>query len=310
MAEETPRAAQLWDTLQEAASTGDLQRLKDALTQFDDEDTDALREPNMAEKFAAIQSRNRDVKRQSAMQRLLNASAREGHVDVASYLVSERHALVNAPAVRYAMTRKRWAVMQMFLDRGWWDINQPTEDGNTLPILREILPSELLVRWCLEHGADPNARSMGRTNHVLGHAAKYLIPVHVLRVLRDVGGADFAQSDALHHAVKAGARTDGSEEARERRRVRFLEVMAYLVDEARFPVDQLEWEWDPDMFEDIRRGEALGTALHCAAKEKCIVAIEFLLKRGAGKDVKDSKGKTAAKVAEEAGFKEGVAALR
>ena len=101
--------------------------------------------------------RNREVKGQAAMQRLLNASTREGHVDVASYLVSERHALVNAPAVRYALTRKRWAVMQMFLDRGWWDINQPTEGGNTLPILREILPSELLVRWCLEHDADSNA---------------------------------------------------------------------------------------------------------------------------------------------------------
>lgn len=310
MTQETSRPAQLWDKLEEAASAGELQRLKDALAQWDDEGTEIQRKPNFAERFAAIDNRNPDAKGQAAMQRLLNASAREGHVDVASYLVSERSAVVNGPAIRFAITRKRWAVMQLFLDRGWFDINQPMEGGNTLPLLREILPSELYVRWCLEHGADPNARSAGRNNHILNNAGKHLIPMHVLRVLRDVGGADFPRSDALHHAVKAGARTDGSKEVRERRRVEFLEVMAYLVDEAWFPVDQLEWEWDLEMFEDMRRGKALGTALHCAAEEQCIVAVESLLERGADKDVKDTKGKTAAEVAKEVGFEEGIAALR
>lgn len=300
MAEETSRPAQLWDTLQEAASTGDLQRLKDALAQWDAEDTDVLRELNMAE-F-------------TAMQRLLQASARAGHADVAGYLMSERGCVVSSLVIRPAMMRKHWAVLQLFLDRGWWDINRTVDGGNTLPLLKDILPSEEHVQWCLEHGADPNAQSMGRTNHVLGNAASDAgsgrVPVRVLRLLRDAGGADFARSDALHHAVRGWAKTAGNEEARERRRKALLEVLTFLVDEARFPIDQVEWAWDAKMFEGFRRSKPLGTALNCAARERCMVAIEFLLERGAAKDIKDTKGKTAVEAAEEIGFEEGVAALR
>ena len=307
MSQETSRPAQVWDTLEEAASAGDLQRFKDALAQWDDEDTDAQVEPNIAENFTP----NRVVKRRLAMQSLLVASARAGHADVASYLLSERRCVVKAPAVRTAIRHKQWAVMQMFLDGGWWDINQPIEGNNTLPVLRDFLPSLEHVRWCLEHGADPNACSIGGNNHILATAASMApVPVPVLRALRDIGGADFARSDALHLAVRAGAKTVGDEEARERRRTRLLGVLAYLVDEARFPVDQLEYAYNVDMFEGWRKYKALGTALHCAAKEQCITAVKSLLERGADKDIKDTHGKTAAEVSEEVGFEEGVAALR
>jgi hypothetical protein len=72
-----------------------------------------------------------------ALQRVLNAAAKEGHTEVVAYLLDQKRCIVTQMAVRWALTRKQWDVMQLFLDRGW-NINSPVEGGNTCSVLRYV----------------------------------------------------------------------------------------------------------------------------------------------------------------------------
>lgn len=98
--------------LQSSAEVGDLSRFRSALSQWHDDGALAL-------------------------QKVLSTAAKAGHADIVAYLLSNTngHCKVTAPAVRYASSRKHWAVMQAFLDAGW-DINAPLDGGNTCPALR------------------------------------------------------------------------------------------------------------------------------------------------------------------------------
>jgi hypothetical protein len=63
-----------------------------------------------------------------------------------------------------------------------------------------VVDNEARVRWCLEHGADPNARSDSGYMDVLSHAGQYA-SVSTLRLLAAYG-ANFRSSNALHRAAE------------------------------------------------------------------------------------------------------------
>lgn len=134
--------------------------------------------------------------------------------------------------------------------------------------------NEKRTRWCLEHGADPNARNITKIMDVLSHAARFASP-QVLELLVAYG-ANFAHSNALHRAAERGR----------------LEIMQWLLEQQAFPINQREHEYDIDLFQD-RRSNELGTALHAAVKENCAASVEFLLKQGIDANLPDSLGHTA-----------------
>lgn len=124
-------------------------------------------------------------------------------------------------------------------------------------------------------------------------AAKWA-SLSVVKLLRQYG-VDYSKTDALQNAAH------GTEPGR-------LEIIAYLLDEAGFPIDQLELEFLPEAH---RRwaSNGLGTALHSAVKGKCEEALKFLLERGADRDKADSLGVRSIDIARKNGFEVGVRLL-
>ncbi|KAF7551974.1 hypothetical protein G7Z17_g4622 [Cylindrodendrum hubeiense] len=158
---------------------------------------------------------------------------------------------------------------------------------------REILPSEELVRWCLEHGADPKFRSAGGNIDIPSVAGKFA-SVGSLKLLKEYG-ADFTKSNALHSA--AGSPRPGR-----------IEAIEYLVDEAGVPINQREWEYDGKQFEEWK-SMGVGTALHCAVKGKHLEAVRFLISKGIDQKIRDTKDRQAVDLARDVDFAEAVALM-
>lgn len=106
--------------LQSSAKTGDLHRFEGALAKWDNDGALALRN-------------------------VLSIASKAGHADIVTHLLENTNGAckVTAPALRWASSRKHWAVIQAFVDAGW-DINSPMEGGNTCPILKSGFPPTLL----------------------------------------------------------------------------------------------------------------------------------------------------------------------
>lgn len=118
----------------DAAESGNLASLKDALAEWDQVDHVDWFERSLAELF--IEKRHSIPEKTLPLQRALNQAAKNGHADVVARLL-EKGCAVTAPAVRYALVRRHWDVAQVYLDCGW-DINVPLEGGNTSPILKYV----------------------------------------------------------------------------------------------------------------------------------------------------------------------------
>lgn len=133
---------------------------------------------------------------------------------------------------------------------------------------------ESLVKWFLEHGADPN--SHGSKNECpLDTAASgcYLGSVKLLLE----HGAKLDDSNALH--AVAGSREDDSA---------CIEMMAYLLDQGA-DINALEHQGNPE-YRERRKGQAFGTALHRAAQKGKKERVRFLLERGADPSALNSQG--------------------
>lgn len=129
------------------------------------------------------------------------------------------------------------------------------------------------MRWCLEHGADPNARNRSKIMDVPSYAAR-IAPFPVLLLLLSYG-ADFRNSNSLHCAARGGR----------------VDVMQWLLEEQRFPINKREFEYDTELFED-RCSNKLGTALHVAVEGNSVKGARFLLEQGIDAEMPDSLGNT------------------
>lgn len=142
---------------------------------------------------------------------------------------------------------------------------------------RFITHNEKQTRWCLEHGADPNARNKNRYQNVPSLAGRFA-SASTCRLLAS-HGANFARSNALQRAA----------ESRLKGRV---DVLRWLIDEVGLPVNQREWEYDAAEFQN-RRGSSLGAALHFAVLSGFPGHVQFLLERGCDINMPDTLGRTA-----------------
>ena len=156
-----------------------------------------------------------------------------------------------------------------------------------------MLDSEAQSRWCLDHGADPTRRTAAR-DHDVASVAGCWAPLSVIKLLREYG-VDYAKTDALQNAAL------GRQPGR-------VEVMAFLVHKAGFPINQVELEFLTDVHREYAPN-GLGTALHSAVKGECEETLKFLLENGADRDKADTNGNKPIDLAWQKGFKAGVLLL-
>lgn len=156
-----------------------------------------------------------------------------------------------------------------------------------------MLISEDQVKWCLDHGADPVGRTLAQNHDVASMAAKWA-SLSVVKLLQQYG-VDYTKTDALQNAAL------GAEPGR-------LEVMAYLIHKAGFPINQLELEFLPDVHR-IWACNGLGTSLHRAVEGKCVETLKFLLDNGADRHKADTLGRNPIDLARENEFEDGIRLL-
>lgn len=153
--------------------------------------------------------------------------------------------------------------------------------------------NEIQTRWCLEHGVDPNARNKTEFHDVPSRAGRYA-SVSTLRLLAAYG-ANFRCSNALQRATEGGLKGR-------------IEALRWLLDEAGFPINQREFEWDPAVFQNWQ-GNRLRSALHFAVLTKSPERVRFLLERGSDINLQDTYGRTARDMADSPGREEVMAIL-
>ncbi|KAK8104738.1 uncharacterized protein PG998_011771 [Apiospora kogelbergensis] len=289
-----PNGARVLEQLKAHAVAGDLEQFKSSLRQWDAVNPNKMswaESDDMVEFALGCHDDVPDFKA-VVLHRVLAAAAGAGQVDITKHLMEQRGCIAYPTALRDAFEHKQWAVLELFLEKGW-DINSAVEDNNTFPILKEVLESEEKVVWCLEHGADPIGRTAAKDISVADVAAQ-CASLSVVKLLRQYG-ADFTKTDALHYAAM------GSEPGR-------LEVMEYLIREAGFPIDQLELEYLPSVYKSYAPN-GLGTALHSAVKRKCEETLKFLLDRGADLDKADTTDLKPIDIARQEKFEAGILLL-
>lgn len=173
------------------------------------------------------------------------------------------------------------------------------EKGAMLKQDRFVTNNEARVRWCLERGADPNARNKNKYMDVPSQAGRYA-SVPVLQLLA-AHGANFRCSNALQRAAETETETETESAGR-------MEVLQWLLDEAGFPINQREFEYDPEEFHKWW-GNGLGTVLHFAVYANDPERVRFLLERGCDVDLKDTLGRTARELCREDRDEEVIAIL-
>ncbi len=143
-------------------------------------------------------------------------------------------------------------------------------------VTRLVTGNEELVKWFLDLGADPNLQN-DKGMPPLDYAGNSATTTTIALLLDH--GAELHNSDALH----AAARRDDP-----------LPVLAYLLDRG-YDINKLEHSHMPERFERYK-AFGLGTALHCAARKGTKEAVQFLLDRGADREIRNSKGRTPADI--------------
>jgi ankyrin repeat protein len=145
-----------------------------------------------------------------------------------------------------------------------------------------------MVEYLISHGANPNANVGLANSRALEHATPYA-PMSIIRILCDAG-AKLKGRRALSNAA-ANGRTD---------------VVAYLL-EGGAVIDEVP---ENDDISDNARELGVKNALCEAAYIGQSEVVKMLLERGANVDVKDTKGKSALKLAEEGGHEACVRILK
>lgn len=133
------------------------------------------------------------------------------------------------------------------------------------------MKSEVWIRWCLEHGADPHGRSYNGRIDVLTNAGQHA-SMQTLQLLVAYG-ADIRRSNALHGAA-------------EDRRVDRVDVIHWLLDEVGILINQRRYE-DDDWWSDME------TPLHRAVVGNSPHSARVLLQRGADTSLRDYSGRPA-----------------
>ena len=155
-----------------------------------------------------------------------------------------------------------------------------------------------VVRWHLEHGADPNIRT--RRGFTALDFAGYKFPLEVVKLLIQ-HGADVTNTSAIHGAVAYSITFPPVNPGR-------LDIVTYLP-ECGANINQLEIT-TADEYESLPITPYTGTPLHCAVQSENPEHVSYLLSRGADRSIKGALGMTPLEVAERDHLDEMEAMLR
>ncbi|KAI4196903.1 MAG: hypothetical protein LQ348_002226 [Seirophora lacunosa] len=204
-------------------------------------------------------------------------AALNGHWPCLNYLLELGVSL--GLVIGYGVDSKSIQVLEGMLDKGW-NINSPS--GYYFPPYlgyclsrvrcimranlqaRSVVKDEALVRWFLEHGADPNIPARVLDNTPLSSAASYA-PLHIVKLLFEHGGSADKGNLVCHAA--------------DRKDPEAIPVLQYLVDRGA-PTNEWYHETRPDLHCWVM---ACGgrSPLYLAAEAGCIENVKFLLEHGA-----------------------------
>ncbi|CZR65974.1 uncharacterized protein PAC_15874 [Phialocephala subalpina] len=174
-----------------------------------------------------------------------------------------------------ATRRQDVVAFQAFLDHGW-DINSVEFDQ---PALRLVTRTETVLKWFLDHGADPNLRDKIDCSPLATAALKPpTVAIRAFEILIDHGAE--VDSRALFYSMDP--RGKGG-----------IPVMKYLIARG-VDVNAI----------GSMVGSREGTPLHYAVALKSEEKINLLLDAGADKTIKTSYGMTPADVAKSRGYME------
>jgi hypothetical protein len=201
-----------------------------------------------------------------------------GSATVTQYLLSEEKAPLDTLTPLTVATSPSPELLSILVSHGW-DLNQRSPDRGAGPsqrLLDLICDDEVLVRWCLEHGAsvdeDPNTNDPIRCPPLLENVAA-MGTTTTFQLLREQYGAKLGRR-TLHRAVASAAQSASSER---------MEMVRYLVDELGLDVNQMDT--------DGQLPNHCGPPLCYAAKgSQGEEVVRFLLERGADPKIKDCWG--------------------
>ena len=141
-----PDGASVLEDLKALAITGDLEKFTSCMQKWDTVKNTKWAELDTLEFFSLVCRDDVPNVKAVVLHRVLTAAAGAGKVNIVEYLMEQRGCVVYPAAVRAALGRERWAVLELFLKDGW-DINSAVEGNNSFPILKCV--SSLVGHGCL-----------------------------------------------------------------------------------------------------------------------------------------------------------------
>ncbi|KAH6902547.1 ankyrin repeat-containing domain protein [Coprinopsis sp. MPI-PUGE-AT-0042] len=178
-------------------------------------------------------------------------------------------------AIHATTNERAIELLRTYLDAGW-DIHKPILDTGDALWESVTLNNEVLVKWLLDHGANPAHNEHGHGVPGLAYAAMKASP-EIVTMLVEKGKLPIKDSRALEMAAKEG-RLDNI--------VRLLELGAD-VNSVTIRSEEVWYVSEQEMEEGV------GSALHYAVQAGHADAAKLLLDQGANASLKDTKGFTA-----------------
>ncbi|EON66585.1 hypothetical protein W97_05831 [Coniosporium apollinis CBS 100218] len=262
-----------------ASAEGDLQEVMALLKQWSTATAKGATDGDSSQ-------RETDENLKNALQTPLVEAAKNGHAALVSFLLDQGAGIMDN-VLSGAKESKSTSIYQALLDHGW-DINAKWWMGITS--LGSVVTDENLVKWHLEHGADPNIPS--RRGFTPLDSAGYNGSFNTIKYLIS-HGANLQDTMALISAA-ASERTNSDT----------FEIMTFLLDHG-VDIDCVERVYEP-----LAATVYYGTALHRAVEREDAERVRFLLQRGANRHIKGFEGVSALEVAEMRELKEMADILR
>ncbi|KAK2739505.1 hypothetical protein FQN55_009381 [Onygenales sp. PD_40] len=249
----------LTHVIQDLATTGDLQKIKPIFELWRAEMGQAL----PMEEISSLYSHHN-------ISEAIADAARNCYLNVVEYLL-QMGVQITLALISAASEAGQTEVFQVLLDHGW-DINARYKYQTSL---MHCIKNPTLVKWHLEHGANPEIRCPwlpnGERNKSVLEIAAGAGALDSVKLLVE-HGANLQNTLALIDATRYGSKYNGTLPV-------YLEIMNYLLD-CGVDIDRVDWRqswyWD---------WHSRGTALMAAVEVTCTARVRLLLERGANKEI-------------------------
>lgn len=205
---------------------------------------------------------------------------------IARFLLS-RGAKITSSITMAAVRGECLPVFELLVENGW-DVNSPVMGGQTA--LSAFVKNEVLLKWFLERGADPNlgpplspqpdSTPIPNSGYTLNCAASVATPEVFDLLLRN--GAKLENSQPLHMAAASQEDTGR------------IPMMEYLIGKG----------VDVNRSDEARGFQAVGPPLFYAIRQGQLEKVRWLLGHGADPRVEGRGGATVLRMAEQTGMEE------